>query len=199
MTLQTGTDRLNWRRAIVGGVASGVLALGLVSGLGASTAFAQPDEQTDAASDTRAPGDNCTGDDCAKPVEGDATPAAVECPEGDEECAGAQVTMTADEALAIIANEYMQGDGGGQLSALIDDVMTLRAQGYRPSNANKLAIQNALDHRPNQTPLVAALKETLAYQRKLQAQAAMNTQQQGPVAGPVPIMLPNGGMTVPIG
>jgi hypothetical protein len=198
MTLQTGKDRFAWRRAVIGAMAGGVLAAGLTTGFGAPMAFAQPDDQTDTASDTRAPGDNCTGDDCAKPVEGETT-AAAECPEGDEECAGAQVTMTADQALAIIATEYQQGDGGGQLSMLIDDVMTLRAQGYRPSNANKLAIQDALEHRPNQTPLVEALKETLAYQRKLQAQAAMNTQQQGPVAGPVPIMLPNGGMTVPLG
>ena len=46
--------------------------------------------------------------------------------------------MTADQALAIIHNEYALGDGGGQLSTLIDDVMKMRAQGFKPSNANKL-------------------------------------------------------------
>ena len=40
----------------------------------------------------------------------------------------------------------------------------------KPSNANKEAIAKALDYRPNQAPLIEALKETLAYQRKLQAQ-----------------------------
>ena len=65
--------------------------------------------------------------------------------------------------------------------------MTLRAQGFRPSNANRLAIQDALEHRPNQTPLVEALKATLAYQRKLQAQAAMAGSGQGRNAGPIPV------------
>ena len=78
--------------------------------------------------------------------------------------------MTADEALAIIARDYDMGAGGGQLSPLIHDVLKLRDQGFKPSNANKQAITKALDYRPNQAPLIDALKETLAYQRKLQAQ-----------------------------
>jgi hypothetical protein len=181
MTSQTGKARAEWRRAVVGGV----LAVGLMSGFGVSTALAQPDSgSSDSASGTRAPGENCTGDDCKKPVAGEAQAADGE----------SQPTMTADQALMIIHNEYNLGDGGGQLSVLIDDVMKMRAQGFKPSNANKLAIQDALDHRPNQTPLVEALKSTLAYQRKLQAQQQMNTRQQGPVAGPVPVIPPlNGG------
>jgi hypothetical protein len=180
MTSENGKD---WRRAILGGV----LAVGLMSGFGVSTAFAQPDsDSSNTASDTRAPGENCTGDDCKKPVEGQPQAAADD----------GQVTMTADQALMIIHNDYNLGDGGGQLSTLIDDVMKMRAQGFKPSNENKLAIQDALDHRPNQTPLVEALKSTLAYQRKLQAQQQMNAQQQGPVAGPVPVIPPiNGGQS----
>ena len=50
--------------------------------------------------------------------------------------------------------------------------------GFKPSNANKVAIQEALDKRPNQAPLVEALKETVAYQRRIQAQAAAQQQQQ---------------------
>ncbi|WP_158019721.1 hypothetical protein [Mycolicibacterium rhodesiae] len=91
---------------------------------------------------------------------------------------GRQANMTADEALMIIYNEYNMGEGGGQLSRLIDDVMNLRAQGFKASNANKLAIQDALDHRPNQAPLIEALKATLQYQRKLQAQQQMAAAQQ---------------------
>ena len=78
--------------------------------------------------------------------------------------------MTADEALAIIDRDYDTGAGGGQLSTLIHDVLKLRAQGFKPSNANREAITTALDHRPNQAPLIEALQETLVYQRKLQAQ-----------------------------
>jgi hypothetical protein len=180
MTSQTGKDRFDWRRAIIGGVSGGAIAVALMSGFGASTAFAQPD--------------SCTGDDCAKRDAAADCPENADCPAEGER----QPTMTADQALAIINNEYALGDGGGQLSTLIDDVMKLRAQGFKPSNANKLAIEDALKHRPNQTPLVEALKATLQYQRKLQAQAQMSTQ-QGPVAGPVPVMSPNASINAPVG
>ncbi len=89
--------------------------------------------------------------------------------------------MTGDEALAIIQQDYDTGAGGGQLSQLIHEVLVLRNLGFRPSNANKAAIQEALDHRPNQGPLVEALKSTIAYQRRIQAQASA---QQAPGANP---------------
>jgi hypothetical protein len=98
--------------------------------------------------------------------------------------APATPTMTADQALAIIANEYDTGAGGGKLSNLIHDVLTLRAQGFMPSNGNKLAIQEALEKRPNQTPLVEALEQTLAYQLMLRSrQPAANNTQGGLTAG----------------
>ena len=124
------------------------MAASLLTGFGVSTAFAEP-------------GESCTGEDCAKTD-----------PAGTTAQADAPPVMTADEALAIIARDYDLGEGGGQLSTLIHDVMTLRAQGFKPSNANKKAITEALDHRPNQAPLVEALKETLSYQRKMQARPA---------------------------
>lgn len=152
MTLQIGKKRPDWRRVLIGGVASGAMAASLLTGFGVSTAFAEP-------------GNSCTGDDCAKtdPTSADTPP-----------------VMTADEALAIIARDYDLGDGGGQLSTLIHDVMTLRAQGFKPSNGNKEAITKALDYRPNQTPLIEALKETLAYQRKMQALQQNAVAPQGP-------------------
>ena len=72
--------------------------------------------------------------------------------------------MTADQALAIVAADYDTGAGGGQLSTLIHKVLKLRQQGYYPSTANKEAIVAALDKRPNQAPLVAALESTLTFQ-----------------------------------
>jgi hypothetical protein len=196
MSSQTGRDRFDWRRAVVGGLASGVMAASLVAGFGASTASAQPaDPATPSATD-----DNCTGDDCSKD-DAAAAAAAAGCDTDDKKCADAAAEpkrVNADQVLAQINAEYSQGDGGGQISKLIDDAMKLRAQGFRPSSANATALTEALEHRPNQTPLVEALKATLNYQRKLQAQQAMNTQQQGPIAGPVPIMMPQGSMNVPI-
>jgi hypothetical protein len=114
-------------------------------------------------------------------IVGFGTPTAQSAP-GDsttDPAAPATPTMTADEALAIIDKDYVTGAGGGQLSGLIHEVLVLRNLGFKPSNANKLAIQEALDHRPNQAPLVAALKETVLYQRKLQAQSIAQQQQQG--------------------
>jgi hypothetical protein len=142
----------NLRRAVAGGA----LAASLLTGFGVATAFAEPVE-------------SCTGADCHKtdPAAATAQP-------------DAPPMMTADQALAIIAQDYDLGAGGGQLANLIHDVMTLRAQGFKPSNANKIAITEALEDRPNQAPLIAALKDTLAYQRKLKAQMENSGGQQQP-------------------
>jgi hypothetical protein len=129
MTLQTG----NLRRAVEGAVASGAVAVGLLMGIGASTALADPADPT--------------------PTQPEISP-----------------DMSADEALAIIAKDYDMGAGGGQLSTLIHQALQLRSQGFKASNANRQAIATALEKRPNQAPLIEALKETIAYQRKLQAQ-----------------------------
>jgi hypothetical protein len=175
MTLQTGKKCHDWRRVLIGGVASGAMAASLLTGIGVATAFAEPvescsgDDCAKAAqqADTRAPGESCTGDDCAKPVAGEAVEAA-------------PPPMSADQVLSIIYTEYAQGDGGGQISKLIDDAMKLRALGFKPSNANVAALTEALNHRPNQVPLVEALKETIAYQRKLKAQMENNATGQQP-------------------
>ncbi|WP_101950039.1 hypothetical protein [Mycobacterium sp. 3519A] len=154
MTLQNG----NLRRAVTGVLGSGAVAIGLLGGLGVAPAFAEP-------------GQSCTGAECAKN-----DPAAASAPTD-----GAAPAMTADQALAIIAQDYDTGAGGGQLSQLIHSVLKLRAQGFKPSNANKDAITKALDYRPNQAPLIEALKDTLAYQRKMQAlqQNSNNPSQPG--------------------
>ena len=118
-------------------------------------------------------------------IVGVAMPTALAAPGDDgttDTDAPATPTMTGDEALAIIQRDYDLGAGGGQLSQLIHEVLVLRNLGFKPSNANKVAIQKALDHRPNQTPLIDALKSTIAYQRKLQAQSVAQ-QQQGAQPG----------------
>ncbi len=121
MTSQTGKARVDWRRAIIGGV----LAVGLMSGFGASTAFAQPAEPA-------GPG-SCTGDDCARQAEA-AAAAAAGCAPDDAKCsaaANAPKRVTADQvAHGDHQQQYSQGDGGGQISILIDDVMKLRQAGF---------------------------------------------------------------------
>lgn len=144
-TTHTSSNRYGWCRAATGMVAGGALAVGLLVGAGAPSAFAVPSTKEPAA-----------------PV---------------------QPEMTAEEALAIVANDYDTGAGGGQLSQLIHEVLVLRSQGFRPSNANRADIVKALDKRPNQTPLVDALKSTITYQRKLQAQSNASVTGGGITAG----------------
>jgi hypothetical protein len=125
--------------------------------------------------------------------------------------------MSADEALAIIARDYDMGAGGGQLSTLIHEALKLRSLGFKASNANREAIAKALEKRPNQAPLIEALKETIAYQRKLQAQMQNAVApQQGFNMGQTPLppgvppdpgnpnntgigLIPGTGITQPIG
>lgn len=113
-------------------------------------------------------------------IAGVGAPIASSAP-GDDDTTGteapAQPKMTGDQALAIIQQDYDLGAGGGQLSNFVHEVLTLRNLGFRPSKANQTAIVEALDKRPNQAPLVEALKATVAYQRKLQSQAAAQQSQ----------------------
>jgi hypothetical protein len=86
--------------------------------------------------------------------------------------------QTADQMLAFIDQNYDMGAGGGQLSNLIKSVLKLRAQGIKPSKANIAEIQNALQYRPNQKPLIQALQDTLGYQQKIYAQMQILQQAQ---------------------
>ena len=64
------------------------------------------------------------------------------------------------------------------MSNLLKTVLKLRAMGFKPSKANLEAITTALKYRPNQLPLIAALKDTLAYQGKIKAQMEILQQYQ---------------------
>jgi hypothetical protein len=79
------------------------------------------------------------------------------------------VTANAD-VLDDVGGKYMEGAGGGQISNFVKEALTLRAQGFKPSKGNLEALQAGWDYLPNQSRLVDALKETVSYQRKLQAQ-----------------------------
>jgi hypothetical protein len=89
-------------------------------------------------------------------------------------------TANAD-VLDDIGAKYMEGAGGGQISNLIKQALTLRALGFKPSKGNLDALQAGWDYLPNQSRLVDALKETVAYQHKMQAlqQNSNNPSQPG--------------------
>lgn len=114
-------------------------------------------------------------------IVGVGTPTALAVPADDstDTEAPAQPTMTGEQALAIIQQDYDLGAGGGQLSNFVHEVLVLRNLGFRPSKANQAAIVEALEKRPNQAPLLEALKATVAYQRRIQAQAQAQQAQGG--------------------
>ena len=74
------------------------------------------------------------------------------------------------DVLDELADQYAIGSGGGQLSNLLKVSMKLRAMGYKPSQAYLDKISTAMDYRPNQLPLIGALKDAIAYQAKIKAQ-----------------------------
>lgn len=161
---QTAETRRRRRHAVTAGVASGALTVGLIAGFGSALAQADPAQPTAPATPTS----TAATPGAAAATPGGAAAAAAGAQDGQASAPG---QMTADEALAIIARDYDTGAGGGQLSNLIHAVLKLRAQGYRASEANRVAIEDALNYRPNQTPLISALKETLAYQQKMKQRA----------------------------
>ena len=138
----------HWRRA-VRGTAIGALTAGLLVGVGLPQAAADP---------TAAP----------------ATPSAPATPDAN----GVPQFQSAEQLLAFIDQEYDQGAGGGQMSNLIKSVMKFRAHGIKPSRTNIAEIQNALQYRPNQKPLIQALQNTLGYQQKIYAQMQILQQAQ---------------------
>lgn len=187
MTSQTGKNQHGWRRAVTGIAAGSAMVAGLLVGVGSPLALAQP-EPTPVT-------------DAPPNAQGEETPAPA--PMGD--------------VLAVIAQEYMTGAGGGQISNFVKEALQLRALGFRPSKGNLTALQEALDKRPNQTPLVEALKATVSYQRTLQARASaagappggftagINQLPPGQTANPTDpdntgvFLGPTGGITQPIG
>lgn len=100
---------------------------------------------------------------------------------------GAETAAAADTAAAPtpagdvldqLAQEYAVGSGGGQLSNLLKLSLKLRAMGFKPSKANLAEIAQAMNYRPNQIPLIDALKDTIAYQQKIKAQMEILQQYQ---------------------
>lgn len=106
----------------------------------------------------------------------------------------AGATTAPADILDVLADEYAVGAGGGQVSNLLKVALKLRAMGFRPSKPYLDQLKNAMNYRPNQLPLISALKDTIAYQQKLQAQKEILTRaqaQQNPGsavmgAGPMP-------------
>jgi hypothetical protein len=86
-------------------------------------------------------------------------------------------TASAD-VLDDIGAQYDTGAGGGQVSELIHTALKMRALGFVPSKGNMDDLVAAMDKRPNQVPLITALQNTIAFQKRNQARGV---QQQAPM------------------
>jgi len=102
--------------------------------------------------------------------------------------------VSPDQILMMISQDYQTGSGGGQVSKLIDQVITLRKRGVRISNSSAQALAAALEKRPNQKPLIEALQGTLANQRQQFARGGVQAEGGAPaVATPGSPHSPMGG------
>lgn len=92
--------------------------------------------------------------------------------------AATATAAAAGDVLDLLAEDYAVGAGGGQLSNLLRVSLKLRAMGFKPSKPYLEEISAAMKYRPNQGPLIAALKNAIAYQQKIRAQTQVLQQAQ---------------------
>ena len=97
---------------------------------------------------------------------------------GGATAAATATAATGGDVLDQLAEEYAVGAGGGQLSNLLRMSLKLRAMGFKPSRPYLEEISTAMKYRPNQGPLISALKNTIAYQQKIRAQTQVLQQAQ---------------------
>ncbi len=84
------------------------------------------------------------------------------------------------DVIDALVDEDTLGSSGGHVSNLLNEVVSLRAMGIRPRSSDLVAVQEALDFRPNQMRLIQALSDTVEYQRKIESRMAG---QSGPSQG----------------
>jgi hypothetical protein len=94
---------------------------------------------------------------------------------------GSSATARAD-VVDDLANEFTTAPGAGQIPKLLNQSLKLRAAGFRATNGEMAALQDSLNSRPNQTPLINALKEMVSGQTHRMQQAQAANRGQGPVS-----------------
>lgn len=82
-----------------------------------------------------------------------------------------------------LSQEFTRGSSAGQVANLLNEALTLRAQGFAPKPADLMAVQAALSKRPNQGPLISALQGTVSHQHQLQSQMGASSSQNQPQVG----------------
>jgi len=175
------TGRMGGWGTLRSSVAGAAVVAGLVFG-SAGTAFAEPTPTTP----TPAPSAPVAAPSTPKVLAPSTAPAPTVAVAGGAaagaaaaaEAATAAAAATQGDVLDQLADQYAVGSGGGQLSNLLKVALKLRAMGYKPSKQYLDELQAAMAYRPNQLPLIDALKDTIAYQQKLRAQMEILSQAQ---------------------
>jgi hypothetical protein len=93
---------------------------------------------------------------------------------------GSPATARAD-VVDDLANEFTTAPGAGEIPKLLNTSLKLRAAGFRATNGEMAALQDSLNSRPNQTPMINALKQMVAGQTHRMQQAQAANRGQGPV------------------
>lgn len=182
-----------WSRKLLSGLAGAVVVTGLTAGA-VSVAQAEPTTPTPAPSETAGPTTSVSPTTSASPTtSSSSTSSSSASTSASSTSAGASssassktpATGTANtsatgggDVLDQLAEEYAIGSGGGQLSNLLKTSLKLRSMGFKPTKQYYDEIQAAMQYRPNQNPLISALKDTIAYQQKIRAQMDILQQSQ---------------------
>lgn len=181
----TNTAR-GWCRRALTGLAGVSVAGGVLVG-SAATAFADPDATTPAPTPTPATAVAAPTSAAAPSKSQAAATSTAPAPTvavaggaaaGAAASAGTATAATQGDVLDQLAEDYAVGAGGGQVSNLLKTSLKLRNMGFRPTKQYYDEIQAAMNYRPNQNPLIAALKDTIAYQQKIRAQVEILQQSQ---------------------
>jgi hypothetical protein len=78
-----------------------------------------------------------------------------------------------------LANEFTTASGGGEIPSLLNQSIKLRGAGFKPTNGELSAVEDSLKYRPNQTPMISALKAAVAGQTHRMAQAKAGNNNSG--------------------
>jgi hypothetical protein len=171
---------------VLGGFTAGSLAVAHADPSATPTpnptpASAQPGSSAPAAGPTAA-GGIVTSGGAATSNSGTSTTATAGTGTAGSAASGTGTTSTgataSGDVLDQLAEDYAVGTGGGQLSNLLKTSLKLRNMGFRPTKQYYDEIRAAMAYRPNQNPLIAALKDTIAYQQKIRAQMEILQQSQ---------------------
>lgn len=96
---------------------------------------------------------------------------------------GSAPGMARADVIDDLSVEFTTASGGGEIPSLLNQSQHLRNAGFKPTTGELNAIQDAEKYRPNQTPMINALKAAVAGQTHRMAQAQAGADKGGYTIG----------------